>query len=457
MTLLVVGVAVPTPGAVGGFHEAYRIARRPRSSTRRTTRRSARRSCCTPCRSCRSRCWASSSWPGGADAGPHAAPGRASRRRRRRQVKCPYCGHLGDKVVDSRESKEGEVIRRRRECLDCGRRFTSYERIDEIPYMVVKKDGSRERFERQKLIGGHAEGLREAAGERGGAREGGGPGRGDAAGAAREGDRDGGDRPLRDAGAEGPRRGGLRALRVGLPQLPRRRRVQEAARGAAEREANEREGHRRRRVVAAIVAGSRPAAPPAPARRRPHRGAATSRRSLAKDGRVFVSFTLDSQADRPSCGTRSAAACRRPSPTRWSCGAPRPLWFDRTIARAPVTASARFDNLTRQHQLLADDRRPRRGAADDRGRGRGPRLADRVQAAAAVRRPRALEPNAEYYVRVRAQTRPRVNWLLFWPWEQDARPATPGSRSSSDRDRDQEPVRLTRAPFAHADIVRLAP
>jgi transcriptional repressor NrdR len=69
-------------------------------------------------------------------------------------VKCPYCAHLGDKVVDSRESKEGEVIRRRRECLECGRRFTSYERIDEIPYMVVKKDGSRERFERQKLVGG---------------------------------------------------------------------------------------------------------------------------------------------------------------------------------------------------------------------------------------------------------------------------------------------------------------
>jgi len=69
-------------------------------------------------------------------------------------LKCPYCAHLGDKVVDSRESKEGEVIRRRRECLECGRRFTSYERIDEIPYMVVKKDGSRERFERQKLVAG---------------------------------------------------------------------------------------------------------------------------------------------------------------------------------------------------------------------------------------------------------------------------------------------------------------
>ena len=69
-------------------------------------------------------------------------------------MKCPFCGHLRDKVVDSRESKEGEAIRRRRECLECGRRFTSYERIDEIAYMVIKKDGTRERFERQKLIAG---------------------------------------------------------------------------------------------------------------------------------------------------------------------------------------------------------------------------------------------------------------------------------------------------------------
>lgn len=69
-------------------------------------------------------------------------------------MKCPYCAHLEDKVVDSRESREGEVIRRRRECLGCGRRFTSYERVDEIPYMVVKKDGRRERFERQKLVAG---------------------------------------------------------------------------------------------------------------------------------------------------------------------------------------------------------------------------------------------------------------------------------------------------------------
>ena len=69
-------------------------------------------------------------------------------------MKCPFCAHLGDKVVDSRESKEGEVIRRRRECLACNRRFTSYERIDDIPYMVVKKDGRRERFERPKLVAG---------------------------------------------------------------------------------------------------------------------------------------------------------------------------------------------------------------------------------------------------------------------------------------------------------------
>ncbi|HYR87615.1 MAG TPA: transcriptional regulator NrdR [Terriglobia bacterium] len=69
-------------------------------------------------------------------------------------MKCPFCGHLHDKVVDSRESKEGEAIRRRRQCLSCQRRFTSYERIDEIPYMVVKKDGRRERFDRQKVLAG---------------------------------------------------------------------------------------------------------------------------------------------------------------------------------------------------------------------------------------------------------------------------------------------------------------
>lgn len=69
-------------------------------------------------------------------------------------MKCPFCSHLEDRVVDSRESKEGEVIRRRRECLSCGRRFTSYERIDQIPHLVVKKDGRRERFDREKVLAG---------------------------------------------------------------------------------------------------------------------------------------------------------------------------------------------------------------------------------------------------------------------------------------------------------------
>ena len=79
-------------------------------------------------------------------------------------MKCPFCGFENDKVVDSRESKEGESIRRRRECLKCEKRFTTYERIDEIPYMVVKKDGRREKFERQKVLDRAAAGLREAAG-----------------------------------------------------------------------------------------------------------------------------------------------------------------------------------------------------------------------------------------------------------------------------------------------------
>ena len=64
---------------------------------------------------------------------------------------CPFCGFKQDRVIDSRESKEGDVIRRRRQCLGCERRFTTYERSDEIPYMVVKRDGRREKFERQKV------------------------------------------------------------------------------------------------------------------------------------------------------------------------------------------------------------------------------------------------------------------------------------------------------------------
>ena len=67
---------------------------------------------------------------------------------------CPFCSHREDKVIDSRESKEADVVRRRRECLSCGRRFTTYERIDEIPYMVIKKGGRREKFERQKVLNG---------------------------------------------------------------------------------------------------------------------------------------------------------------------------------------------------------------------------------------------------------------------------------------------------------------
>jgi transcriptional repressor NrdR len=69
-------------------------------------------------------------------------------------MKCPFCSNLGDKVVDSRESKEGNSIRRRRECLGCGKRYTSREHIEEIEYRVIKKDGRPEPFQRQKLVGG---------------------------------------------------------------------------------------------------------------------------------------------------------------------------------------------------------------------------------------------------------------------------------------------------------------
>lgn len=69
-------------------------------------------------------------------------------------MKCPYCSENEDRVVDSRESKDGSTIRRRRECLSCGRRFTSYEQIEHIAYRVIKSDGSREEFNRSKLLAG---------------------------------------------------------------------------------------------------------------------------------------------------------------------------------------------------------------------------------------------------------------------------------------------------------------
>jgi transcriptional repressor NrdR len=69
-------------------------------------------------------------------------------------VKCPFCDELEDKVVDSRMAKEGEVIRRRRECLGCKRRYTTYERVEEILPVVVKKDGRRESFDRTKILAG---------------------------------------------------------------------------------------------------------------------------------------------------------------------------------------------------------------------------------------------------------------------------------------------------------------
>lgn len=69
-------------------------------------------------------------------------------------MKCPFCSQNNDRVVDSRESREGDTIRRRRECLTCSRRFTSYEQIEDIPYMVIKSDGSRQEFNRKKLMSG---------------------------------------------------------------------------------------------------------------------------------------------------------------------------------------------------------------------------------------------------------------------------------------------------------------
>ncbi|HAJ56286.1 MAG TPA: transcriptional regulator NrdR [Candidatus Omnitrophica bacterium] len=69
-------------------------------------------------------------------------------------MKCPFCGHADDKVIDSRASSEGSAVRRRRECLKCGRRFTTYEVVEEMSLLVVKKDGRRQPFDRKKILGG---------------------------------------------------------------------------------------------------------------------------------------------------------------------------------------------------------------------------------------------------------------------------------------------------------------
>ena len=69
-------------------------------------------------------------------------------------MKCPFCGYGESKVIDSRPAEEGTSIRRRRECLSCGKRFTTYETVESLPMVVVKKDGSRQSFDRQKVLGG---------------------------------------------------------------------------------------------------------------------------------------------------------------------------------------------------------------------------------------------------------------------------------------------------------------
>mgnify|MGYP000022464576 CR=1 FL=1 len=79
-------------------------------------------------------------------------------------MKCPYCGHPESKVIDSRPADENASIRRRRECLSCAKRFTTYETVESLPMVVIKKDGSRQSFDRQKVLAGHDPGLREAAG-----------------------------------------------------------------------------------------------------------------------------------------------------------------------------------------------------------------------------------------------------------------------------------------------------
>ena len=235
IAFLVVGVAIPTPGMVGGLPRL--LPARPQRGLRHRPRdrRRGRASPPTRSRTCPILVF------GLALLGREGLSlGRVAEVTRDEQkppggatVKCPFCSHLEDKVVDSRESKEGDVIRRRRECLDCGKRFTSYERIDQIPHLVVKKDGRRERFDREKVMQGLLKACEkrpvpvkalEAIVERVEAMVQESP--------DREVPTDQIGEFLMDA-AEGARQGGLRPLRLGLPRLQGRRPVHGHAQGPA--------------------------------------------------------------------------------------------------------------------------------------------------------------------------------------------------------------------------------
>ena len=285
-------------------------------------------------------------------------------------MKCPYCGHLGDKVVDSRESREGEVIRRRRECLECGRRFTSYERVDEIPYMVVKKDGRRERFERQKLIAG----LLKACEKR------------PVSVAALEAIADRvemtlQDRPEKemstaDVGAfvmqelKRPRQGRLRAVRVGLPSLPRHRRVHDRAERSARSEGM---------TIGARRPARRPVARPG---RRASRRAAARASTAAESGddaiitsrrrRAAFHPRVVHHAARGHAAIEQAIQSGLPTTFAYDVELRRPsrFWFDKLVDSARIAVTVRYDNLTRRYQvtLLQDGR-----VAEDAHHRRAPR------------------------------------------------------------------------------------
>jgi len=131
-------------------------------------------------------------------------------------MKCPFCGHPDSKVIDSRESKKGISIRRRRECISCLKRFTTYEKIEEIPYMVVKKDGIRQPFDGQKLLRGLLRACEKRPVRSAGSRRSWRRSR-TRSGAAGKGDRLFGDRAAGHGETQGPGQGRLRPFRLGLP------------------------------------------------------------------------------------------------------------------------------------------------------------------------------------------------------------------------------------------------
>ena len=372
-------------------------------------------------------------------------------------MRCPFCAAVEDRVVDSRESRDSGTIRRRRECLTCGRRFTTYEKVEEIAYKVVKNDGSRQDFDRAKLL----RGLEKACEKR------------PVAPLQLEEIADGAENLLaeredreistRDLGAyvmqrlSRARPGRLRPLRLGLPALRGRRRVHGGAQAPPadpetrrrRRGAGDRRGARARDRPRGGPQAPRPPARPAAQGRgalpvhhraalgRPRDAASTRSTRRSREHRLVAAGRPARSVDRRARGRRPppgrhrrrdhahAEAARRPDPD------PRPGHRARarsaTSRRPSPFLQARIERIRRGADSRAHARDAGAGALRQGGdrQGRGARQGGLARGAGADRQPRGPGP-----ARRPDRLEPRAHARRRAGRARDARPARPPAQAS---------------------------